>query len=228
METKEKLKYEFHLIGSPYNDLPEYRVWWLLVNSPAIFKIVLDKKAEKAAWAYMNLSEIKDGLYELESNGKPIQGIRHSTNIEFIANMAVGQLSQKTGKAVGLVEAVGAITNKVSGAFMKLFLKDGQVYVNRVGGCMPVDLYSKTHKLFDTITLKSPIFPETSEYTGKEAATLIIKKWRNGTHYYAKLGGADVVIKGEQKWDTSRKAKNAGVKFAADNGFKITDTKYEY
>lgn len=38
-------------------------------------------------------------------------------------------------------------------------------------------------------------------------------KWPGGTHYYAKIGGEDVVVDGEQKWNSYTEAKNAVKKY---------------
>lgn len=37
------------------------------------------------------------------------------------------------------------------------------------------------------------------KYTEKDIRIIV---WREGTHYYAKVGNCDVVVEGEQKWET--------------------------
>lgn len=40
-----------------------------------------------------------------------------------------------------------------------------------------------------------------------------LSQWKNGIHWYAKVGNLDVVIDNEQKWDTKEKAKEKAYEF---------------
>lgn len=46
-------------------------------------------------------------------------------------------------------------------------------------------------------------------------ATVVVTKWPGGVHFYAKVGGVDVVMDGEQKWPTKEAAERAAAKFIA-------------
>jgi hypothetical protein len=40
-----------------------------------------------------------------------------------------------------------------------------------------------------------------------------IIKWPDGKHFYAKVGNADVVVDGKQKWDSKYAAQKAAERF---------------
>ncbi len=116
----------------------------------------------------------------------------------------------------GLVEDIADITgehwlvtstrveNDVYKAKANLIIERGRIYVNSSGGCFP---HSDSIEIMEEKEVKGLVWPI---YSIKD---IIVKKWRNGTHWYAKIGKMDVVIDGEQKWDTYKEAYSEALKF---------------
>jgi len=81
---------------------------------------------------------------------------------------------------------------------LEILSKKITIYINKNGGWF----YSKTAEELETI--KSHSFPNEKP---------IISRWKNGKHYYAKVGIVDVVVDEKQKWDSYEEAKYAVDKF---------------
>jgi hypothetical protein len=75
--------------------------------------------------------------------------------------------------------------------------KYGCIYVQYTGG-----YFCKSD---DIIEYGEPIYSEKCVFPTKKEIKVF--KWPNGKHWYAKIGSADVVIDGEQKWNSYDTAK---------------------
>lgn len=95
-------------------------------------------------------------------------------------------------------ESILGAMGSLSGQKFKSMAESMPLYANCNGGWMRSE-EGMTH----TRTIESDKWP-----TDMETEPRYIK-WPGGTHWYCKVGPEDVVVDGEQKWDTKRAAQRA-------------------
>lgn len=66
----------------------------------------------------------------------------------------------------------------------------------------------------DEVYKNSLVFPDV-ERPSIEDVNFIV--WNGGKHWYAKIGKMDVVVNGEQKWNTKEEAINAAKSYIDEN-----------
>jgi hypothetical protein len=218
-------KFVFHCWGSQHNPDPKFRGWWLLVDNDEVFEYVYQQKARSAGEAFYGMFEAKDLMYSmLNTSRRPIEGTRHSTKAEYLANLALGrherQIEEKEGKErrIGLVEAAWVVENTFCGPMAKMYAERGKIYVNKCGGFCNVESMEHYWQFLGTKEVEECIFPEPEDSAKTDYE---VYKWAQGRHWYAKVGGKDVVIDGKQCWKTVKDAEDAVKKFAKENGFVV-------
>jgi len=85
----------------------------------------------------------------------------------------------------------------------------GSIYVGRLGGYF---MGGKECIEYDYLDREELVFPELAPKDVR------IIQWPGGSHYYAKIGNTDVVVGGEQKWDTKMAAENAAAQYLRTMG----------
>jgi hypothetical protein len=93
-----------------------------------------------------------------------------------------------------------SIENEIFNGKKKALLKFGGIYLREIGSYMPItDKYS----ILETIETENFVYPG-NNFTKDD---IRIIQWRNGLHYYAKIGNYDVVdYGGKQKWNSHDEA----------------------
>lgn len=102
---------------------------------------------------------------------------------------------------LSLIDALGKMEGMRMKSMLKALTEHGRIFINTRGAYFhPI----KATKVIETRDMDVWAFPEDKP---------IISRWRGGTHYYAKIGGDDVVWDGREKWDTYTEAEEACRKF---------------
>ena len=78
-----------------------------------------------------------------------------------------------------------------------VYLTDGPSYMS----------FSEHLTVVDTLVKENISFPHYSE------EDIIVKRWQGGVHYYAQVGGLDVVIDGKQNWNDAMMARRMALKY---------------
>ena len=115
---------------------------------------------------------------------------------------------QKKEKA-NLSSLIDFLSHKIMDGKIESLTNGYILYINKVGGYAPVKKgkFDKFEEI-DFVERDECIFPE---YTDKD---IRVFQWANGPeHWYAKIADVDVVINGEQKWNTYEQAKNNAIEF---------------
>ena len=146
---------------------------------------------------YYQDPQIKEGLNEIITKDYA----KHNTTSWGYIVETLSEIKQES-----FLISSAILENEVFRLKAKLIRDFGRIYVNTNGGCFP---HSKSLVILDEKPQKGLIWP-TDNLTIKDAD---IKKWPNGTHWYAKIGKMDVVVKGQQKWDTYAEARSACVSY---------------
>ena len=60
-------------------------------------------------------------------------------------------------------------------------------------------------------------YPKPSKYTKNDIRLI---QWKDGSHWYAKIGREDVVMYGKQKWDTKEEANKMAEKYLKENYYE--------
>jgi len=104
----------------------------------------------------------------------------------------------------GTLNIYGALNFKFFDSKIKALNKYGKIYLRENGS---YTIPSDTHETLNYIEQDSILYPF---YTEKD---INIMKYRGGNHYYVKIGFFDVVVDGEQKWNTVDEAKEKALEY---------------
>ena len=98
-----------------------------------------------------------------------------------------------------VVDDLEILSNKVLKSYADFWLKGEILLINTAFGFR---LLRKDVEVLDTIAKDNNIFPCMTE------KDIRIIHWKDGKHYYAKIGNKDVIdADGEQKWNTRKEAR---------------------
>jgi len=176
--------------------------WWLKIeNWLQLYDWYMEVQARIVGWGVLNFLASKEFHYLISD--KP-----HKKNHY---NTAYGQIllfeAKKQfalGKKVGLISLIEFLSKTLLEDKTKQLNKGIILYINKAGGYSPE---CKSFEEIDFVKKDECIFPECTENDIK------ILQWDGGKHWYAKLGGTDVVVDGKQKWKTYDQAKNSAIEF---------------
>lgn len=104
-------------------------------------------------------------------------------------------------KGISLVGALAKFNGDLVSGMERTLKDQGRIFVNSNGGYFG---YLDSLQISDTKDVPIWVLP-TEE--------IRIIKWPNGEHFYAKVGNADVVVDGKQKWGSKYDAQKAAEKF---------------
>jgi hypothetical protein len=193
----------FKFVKIQRNDLPDRHISWMcLIDTLKAAEDYTILRSKKMAGHYIN---VKDKLLK---TGREF----HNTDfIEDAIELVLGAKAEKAkreGKTRTLVDDCNYL-DTLAGTAMRLFLATGSVLVNYNGGCFSPNWLKKEVTILETVNKRGFIFP-TELYTKKD---IRIIQWKGGKHYYAKICAHDVIIDGEQKWNTYKQAESAAKKY---------------
>lgn len=163
---------------------------WMLKLSNWI-EVIAYHETVDAGRASMAVSQIR----EMETKKK------HFT--DFFAAQAY-TLAQIKNKSV--VDILALLNSRTAESQFKVIDERGAIYINRNGGYFAA---SDSIEEYDWMEKKHLSWPTEND----EDDIRIISYRGAGGHFYAKIGHTDVVVDGEQKWDTYDKAMEAGKTF---------------
>jgi hypothetical protein len=135
--------------------------------------------------AWKNLEEVQAHKAHLDNN------------LSLIINLIAQHEDNKS-----LLELSGIASGKIFEAKASGILRDGKIYVNKNGGFFS---HNKDLTILDEIIIDSDrlIFPQ---YTEKD---IRVKRWDDGTHWYAYVGDFQVEWDGDKKWNSEETATRA-------------------
>lgn len=110
-----------------------------------------------------------------------------------------------------VVEIFCDITDAVYRGMEKVLQEQGHLYVNKNGG------YFHLGTGMEEVGTK-----QTKEFV-IPGAKIDIKKWPNGVHFYAYVGGVSVEVGGKNKWDTRTQATANAEMWARKNNVSLED-----
>jgi len=126
--------------------------------------------------------------------------IRTKINTHFKNNLNDCIETVAVAKETSYIYELCNFSSKVSKGQIKNIEKFGTIYIQKVG--------SYFMKSDDIIEYDEPVFNEKCIFP--DNYEIKISKWPGGKHWYAKIGNIDVVVNGNQKWNTYELAeKNA-------------------
>lgn len=125
--------------------------------------------------------------------------------IELILNAAKNRCS--------ILDDIKIYTEKFLSGYIERFTEGKTLLINRNFG---FTILSNSIKILDTKHLKGWLFPDHRKFEQK----IKITHWPEGKHYYAKVGTLDVVINGEQKWNSEDMAMKKAHEFKKMVGIK--------
>ena len=159
--------------------------WWLLIEG----------YADLLSW-YENQSVVRDGVIDYFKVGRGEQ--QHAVT-------ALGGLICHHAEHVGQLGALDLsvlVHNTFLRPKVRVLQKHGAILINPLGGFCPLQLghHSITARI------------ESDEWPIIDGEVRLLQ-WAKGGHWYAKVGPHDVVVDGEQKWDTKLAAQAAAGRF---------------
>lgn len=114
--------------------------------------------------------------------------------------IAESEVNRKTPRS--LIEIISKL-NSDSFIVMAQCIKEyGAIYIQNSGGFFPK---SKSVEIKDRVYTDTFFLPDTAQ--------IRVFRQEDGRHWYAKVGGVDVAVDGEQKWTSSYAATKAAKKF---------------
>jgi len=176
--------------------------WWLKIES--IFQLYdwyFDTKAMRIGGDVLDFLSSKEFHY-LVSNEPPCKNHFRTEYGQMLLYEAMKE------EKVNLSSLIDFLSHKIMDGKIESLAKGYILYVNKVGGYSPVKKgeINKFEEI-DFVEKDECIFPE---YIDKD---IKIYQWFGAKHWYAKIGDVDVVIDGEQKWNTYDQAKISATKF---------------
>lgn len=111
----------------------------------------------------------------------------------------LAQLAELWG--LDLISALSRLQSDRGNGMAQVLDEHHRLFVNSVGGYFG---WSDALQLSGTHDIDIWALPEES---------IRIIQWPGGEHFYAKIGNDDVVVDGEQKWETKAAAEAAGKKY---------------
>ncbi len=117
---------------------------------------------------------------------------------------AISILAEIKGNPGGVIGLLGDFENRILKDQIEMINEHGAIYINHNGGYFP---HNDKVKITDVVMREEYVFPKHSK------EDIEILKFRGGKHYYAKIGGTDVVWRGKQKWNTHDAAESAALNF---------------
>jgi len=167
--------------------------WYLLIDNNESFFNFINLRTKGLVEKY----------WKLKGMNKTRFG--HLTNGDMIAIEQLLCFCQKERKTI--IDDCFLLSDLTKGYF-NMFLRLGKFIVSPNYSFRHID---NTFSIIEERQSKELIFPITSE------KDIRIIQWKNGKHYYAKIGNSDVYWKGKQKWNSYNEAKQNAIEFLKEN-----------
>lgn len=139
-------------------------------------------------------------------NGYLVQGFESLISSDYDKPTRHGEAIRCVAQSEGTSILVGAMSleNKIFQSKLKAINTFGKIYLRENGS------YTTEGKTFTIIGVVEKDDIKYPNYTNKD---IKVSQWKNGTHYYAKIGNMDVIDEyGNHKWDSYDEAFNMALK----------------
>ena len=141
----------------------------------------------------------------LETTSKEVQR-DHFTNPITSAAVMLAQIEFNSGgKDRSFIDALTDLLSKVERNQMSSLAKGEILYIRNIGSYVPED--GTRYDILQYFESDKLVFPQSS---------VRFIQWDGGTHWYAKIGNTDIVVDGEQKWDSKKEAQSAVQKYLTE------------
>lgn len=180
--------FKFHKIGNNTS-----KGWMCLITSDKEMQTYLDYMARRVLmnWIYIKASpEDKEGHCATSEAG--------AYKILLIIEMA-----KKGVEKMSLVDSIEFLTKIATKSAIDTFIRNGEVYVSRVGACRPDTTLLDCEEIVEKTVRKDFVFPVKSKTDYK------ITRWPGGNHYYILENDNSIEIDGVSKWNTAGLAQQA-------------------
>lgn len=136
----------------------------------------------------------------------------HPNNYYDIAFETIANLPIDGKEKVSVWDVAYKVLQLTTDPRIEMFNKGYKIMIPSNG--LTTIIFSKDGEIIDEIESDVIKFPVISKPSYKDAR---IMQWPGGKHWYAKIGNVDVVVNGEQKWNSFREADLAVQKFIKEN-----------
>jgi hypothetical protein len=189
--------------------------WYCLINDQISLMLwyMHAQVGEKAAFSITDTLRSKEMNYYFEPTDKKKNYYDMNTPEEQ-ARIQYGHCNNPHGCLIRAhIAKVGKVDLKELAGYMNDMLyktkadclEQGKtLLINQQGGFMFLD---DSWRVLETQESDIYMFP------APDVAAVKITQWPNGTHYYASVNGARVVVNGVEKWDSHEAAQQAAKKF---------------
>ena len=197
MKKYNKIAFSFAKIKRYDFDFPPY--WVAVLDTlQRVFRYLEEVKSVEL---YKSLKRLK----EIANNKQPY----HLSNIEFCVDATIESADINGEIRNNIFDDMTILGGKFNTPYIRAFLDHGTIYVGKEGGFFIAKFVE--HEIVEKKETDNFEFPIIAE-AGKPEIRIF--QWAgSGTHYYAKVNNIDVVIDGEQKWNTWNEAQKATEKF---------------
>ncbi len=154
--------------------------------------------------------ELKEWQDQVRSSGLRAEfrdAVSHGDHARTPGGCAIAILSEIKGIGIAFA-AIDLEGERIMGMRNQIH-RSGAVFVNTNSG-----YFGNCKGLVIEETREVPFWSfESVTFTEKDIRTI---KWPGGKHWYAKIGDIDVVVDGDQKWNTKAAAQKAAERFLKD------------
>jgi len=160
--------------------------------------------------------------FDIKSSPEDKDGHCPTTKASVYKTLLMIKAEKEGKKQINLVDGIKHIAYLSMDTKVKIFLKDGEVYVGQNGSCRDTHLRDDGRLdefVFDTCYNEDFIFPSISKNDVK------IKKWQGGNHFYITINGITTNLKGKEKWNTIEAVEKAKKILLKQNRFKDSKLK---
>jgi len=189
--------------------------WYCLIDDQIslILWYMHSQMGEKAAFSILDTLRSKEMNYMFEPTNKKAHYYDMSTPEEQ-ARMAYGHCSNPHGCLIRAhIARIGKVDIKELAGFMNDMLYKPKAECLEQGKTLLINPQGGFMFLDDGYTVLESRKSETYMFPDPDEDCIKITQWPSGTHYYASVNGARVVIDDKEKWSTHDKAWNAAKKF---------------
>lgn len=200
-------KIRFDRVGWLNDDGTETSCWLARIDTQKKFKMYLDVQSNEDMQIW----------FDIKNSPEDKMGHCRTRKASTVKNLLNLRMEKEGKRSINIVDGMAEIAKLTIGGKAKLFIQDGEIYVNIKGG------YRDTHLrddgrldefIFETCYNEDLIYPSMSS-TDVEAT-----KWFGGNHFYITVNGATTDVDGKEKWNTIEAAEEAKETIIKRNRFK--------
>lgn len=173
-----------------------YKDW--LSTEEKHWMLLIETEKELLDFIEIRKRELSRSYFDAKKNTS--RKIHHKSNEQALIEFFFIYKKHKDKETVlDDIMALTGSTSKFIRSYIESFAESRRLLVNSSNGYFPCS-NKKDIKIYKIIESKEYAFPEDLE------GIIRLSQWPGGTHWYATIGNKDVVVNGEQKWNTRKEA----------------------